>query len=227
MKRLRENPRIYVLLFPDLETQGAALNRIAALVEKAGLPRDRLLDDEALAVAIGRSGDTAATWYFGHDYAGRDVARFLDLALRDGIRLNAAETWFAERYRAARAEADPDQEIAFITVANADARADAGLRAAILRHEIGHGHFFTRPEIAAHVLAVWRDGFSAEDRAAFLAFLGREGYDTANETLMANEAMAYLIFTPDPRLFSAQFLDLPEARFQDLRARMRRGFPPF
>ena len=33
MWRLRENPRVFVLLFPDLDRQGAALNRAAALIE--------------------------------------------------------------------------------------------------------------------------------------------------------------------------------------------------
>ncbi len=41
--RFAPNPRILVLDFASLLDQGRMLNRIAALVEKSGLPHDRLL----------------------------------------------------------------------------------------------------------------------------------------------------------------------------------------
>jgi hypothetical protein len=72
---------------------------------------------------------------------------------------------------------------------------------------------------------VWRERFSAADRAAFREFLGREGYDTDNETLMANETMAYLLFTPDPRLFAPQHVDMAEPALERLRGLMRDGLP--
>ena len=71
--------------------------------------------------------------------------------------------------------------------------------------------------------AVWQNGFTAAERAAYRAFLGREGYDTGNEELMANETMAYLLFTPDPRLFSASMVGLGEAVVERLRGLMRAG----
>lgn len=225
MLRLRENPRVFVLLFPTLEAQGAALNRIAALIEKAGLPRDRLLDDAELAAAIARSGEAAATWYLGHDYNGTDLARFFALAERDGLRLGATELWVRDRFRAARALVPEGEEVALISTANADARMDPAMRAAILRHEIGHGHFFTRPELARHVLGVWRTRFTEAERRAFRQFLAREGYDASNETLMANETMAYLLFTPDPRFFAARHVGLSEEEVARLRGLMREGMP--
>ncbi len=225
MVRLRENPQVFVLLFPDLEAQGEALNRLAALVEKAGLPRDRLLSDEALAAAIAATGETPGTWYYGHDYPGAEIARFLSLAERDGIRLNRSEQWVAEQFRHARALVPPEREVALISAANPDARADAAMRAAILRHEIGHGHFFTLREVAAHVLRVWREAFTEAEREAFRRFLGREGYDTGNERLMANEAMAYLVFTPDARFFAPRHVGLTEAEVARLRRLMREGAP--
>ncbi len=225
MLRLRENPRVFVLLFPTLEAQGAALNRIAALIEKAGLPRDRLLDDAELAAAIARSGDAAATWYLGHDYNGTDLARFFALAERDGLRLSAEELWVRDRFREARALVPAGEEVALVSTANADARMDPAMRAAILRHEIGHGHFFTLPGVARHVLDVWRHRFAEADRRAFRGFLAREGYDAANETLMANETMAYLVFTPDPRFFAARHVGMAEEEVARLRGLMREGMP--
>ncbi|MBX9700185.1 MAG: hypothetical protein K2X74_12165 [Acetobacteraceae bacterium] len=225
MLRLRENPRVFVLLFPTLEEQGATLNRMAALIEKAGQPRDRLLDDQELARAIRESGDSPATWYLGHDYNGSDLARFFALAERDGIALNAGELWLRDRFREARAQLPPGTEIALISTANPDHRMDAAMRAAILRHEIGHGHFFTLPDFAAHVMRVWRERFTEGERRAFREFLAREGYDPSNETLMANEAMAYLLFTPDPRFFAARHVGMTEPEVARLRALLRDGLP--
>jgi hypothetical protein len=225
MVRLRENPRVFVLLFPTLEEQGAAMNRMAALIEKTGLPRDRLLDDAELARAIQRNGDTAGTWYLGHDYNGTDLARFFALAERDAVGLTDGERWVRERFLDARALVPAGEEVALISTANPDHRMDAAMRAAILRHEIGHGHFFTRPEFAAHILQVWRERFSERDRQAFRDFLAREGYDAGNETLMANEAMAYLLFTPDARFFAPHHVGMTEPDIARLREMLRDGMP--
>ena len=219
--RLRENPQVFVLLFPDLDAQGAAMNRLAALVEKRGLPRDRVLGAAELTAAIAAGGDTPGTWFYGHDYRGRDLARFFALAERDGVPLNPAELWVARQWRQARAEAEG--EIALVSIAVAGPGLDAAMRASILRHEIGHGHYFTWAGLAAHVHQVWRSGFTAAERAAFRSFLEREGYEDSDEELMANETMAYLLFTPDPRLFSASMVGLGEAVVERLRGLMRAG----
>lgn len=223
--RLRENPRVFVLLFPDLDSQGAALNRLAALIEKADLPRDRLLNDTELSAAIARGGDTAATWFYGHDYRGADAERFFALASRDGIALSRPELWVRDQLRAARALVPREQEIALVSAASPDGRMDPAMRATVLRHEVSHGHFFTLPDVAAHVVRAWRERFSEADRATLRAFLGREGYDTSNEELMANEAMAYLLFTPDARIFSARLLGVSEPELARLRALMSQGLP--
>jgi hypothetical protein len=225
MLRLRENDRIFVLLFPDLATQAATLNRLAALVEKAGLPRDRIADQAALGQFIARQGETAETWYLGHDYAGADIARFFAIAARDGADLAAEELWLRDRFREARALVPAGDEIAMISVPNAGTGVDPEMRRAIIDHEIGHGHFFTRPDVAVHVVDVWRRLFDAAERAAVIRFLAHEGYDTGNEILLANEAMAYLIFTPDPRFFSAEILGIPPHRLAAMRAKMQQGFP--
>jgi hypothetical protein len=225
MLRLRENDRIFVLLFPDLATQAATLNRLAALVEKAGLPRDRITDPMTLGQFIARQGEKPETWYLGHDYAGADVARFFAIAARDGAGIGAEEAWLRDRFRDARALVPAGDEIAMISVPNAGSGIDPDMRRAIIDHEIGHGHFFTRPDVAAHVQNVWRRIFDDTERAAVTAFLAHEGYDTGNEALLANEAMAYLIFTPDPRFFSAETLGLAPERLATMRAKMQQGFP--
>lgn len=223
--RLAENPRVFVADFPGLDPQGAGLNRIAALVEKAGTPRDRVLDDAALAAAIARSGETPATYYYGHNYRGRDLERFFDLAARDGIALTTEEAWLRDQVARIRAVVPAGEEFALVSVPGIGGQVDAAMRGAILHHEIGHGHFFTIPAFAEHVARVWREVFTEAERARFRAFLQREGYDPSLEEVMMNEAMAYLIFTPDARFFTPAHAGLDEARAEALRAALRVGAP--
>ena len=223
--RLAENPRVFVFDFPGLATQGAALNRVAALVEKVGQPRDRVLDDAALARAIAVSGDTPATYYYGHNYRGRDVERFFALAERDGIALTPEETWLRREVARLRRLVPAPAEFAIVSVPGVEQRVDEAMRRAILHHEIGHGHFFTNDRFAAHVARIWREAFTEAERAGFRAFLEREGYDPALEEVMMNEAMAYLVFTPDARFFTPSHAGLTEARAAELAAALRAGAP--
>jgi len=223
--RLAGNPRVFVVDLPDLDQQGAMFNRAAALIEKAGQPRDRVLDDAALAGAIQRSGDTPGTYYYGHNYRGRDLERFFALADRDGVRLNPAELLLRAELDRMRRATPTGEDFAVISVPGLEPRVDLAMRRAILDHEIGHGHFFTTPAFAAHVAEVWRDVFTEAERSAFRVFLEREGYDPSIEEVMMNEAMAYLIYTPDPRFFTPSHAGLTEARAEELRAALRRAAP--
>ena len=65
-----EGTAVMVLQFPNLAEQGAAMNRIAALIEKAGAPRDRVLSDTELHLLITGSGDNAQTFYQGFTFRG-------------------------------------------------------------------------------------------------------------------------------------------------------------
>ncbi len=214
LRRLAGEHRVYVLVFPDLASQAAAMNRVAALVEKAGFARDRLATAEELASAIAAHGDTPATWYLAHDYDAADLARFFRLAAAGPQPLSTAEDGL-RRQLPPLPETAGAEGFALLTLTAAGT--DEPMRAAVLRHEVAHGRFFTRPAFAARVLALWREGLSAEERDLFTRFLDREGYDTGNERLLANEAMAYLAFTPDPRLFRPEAIGLAPERAAALR----------
>lgn len=220
------NPLVWLLDFPSLESQGRALNRAAALVEKAGTPRDRVLDDAALAAAIAADRRTAENWYLGHNYRGSELRRMGTLAVRDGVTLNPMEAWVMEQASLARL-VEPSRDVAILSVPAVGPHVDAGMRAAILRHELGHGQFFTLPLFAAHVTRVWSQGFSEADRRDMRRFLAAEGYDPELEEVMANEAMAYLIYTDDRRFFDpSRDLGWSDARADRLRALLRQGAPP-
>jgi hypothetical protein len=224
--RLAANPAVLVLDFPSLAEQGRMLNRIAALVEKAGLPRDRVLDDAALEAAIRNGGGTPETFYYGHNYRAVDLARFFDLADRGGVRLNAEE----ERLRALLRDIGwlaPGVNAALVSVPHAGVEPwlDMRARAAMLRHELSHGEFFTNPAYAAQVWRFWREMLTEPERERFRAALAEASYDPAQEEVMANEAHAFLFHTPDERFFSPASLGMNPTRLAELRAAFRDAVP--
>lgn len=239
--RVAANPAIVVLDFPTLTEQGRMLNRIAALVEKAGLPRDRVLDDAALAAAIAARGETVETFYFGHNYRAADLVRFFALAAAEGVALNADERRLGEILADLGIVAiGPDgamriaADAAVVTVPAVQPEngaiglgfpIDPAVREAILRHELSHGEFFTNKAYHDHVATWWHQRLTPRERTQFRRFLADGGYDPALEEVMMNEAMAYVIHTPDPRFFSPEAVGLDAAAIERLRERFREGLP--
>jgi len=234
--RLVENPRILLIDFPSLAEQGRAMNRLAALIEKSGMPRDRVLSEPEMAVAV----PNPDTYYLAHDYAATSLARFFSLAEAETQPLNQQErdllallvgAGVIVRAGAGYAAATP--EMAVVTLVQADApgvptseAVDASLRDTMLHHEVSHGEYFTNPAYRAHCERFWRERLSEAERALFRAFLAGNGYDPANETLMINEMQAYLMHTPDPRAFSAELLHVTPDKLADLRRRFMDPQPP-
>jgi len=223
--RLADNPLILILDYPTLRQQGLALNRVAAFIEKAALPKDKVLDDDALAAEIARSGETTDSYYYGHDYAAADLTRFFAAADRDGVRLNPEEAALRALVRQ-EGLTDPTNRGAIITVARVGPDSvDAFTRRIILRHELSHGEFFTNPLYAAFARQAWSDILSAEERAAFQRFLVDQNYDAQNTDLLVNEMQAFLMFTPDDRYISPERLGISAEALQALRARFLAAMP--
>jgi hypothetical protein len=224
--RFAAGPNVIVLDFPALLPQGQMLNRLAALAEKAGLPRDRVLTDAELDKAIRERGDTPETFYYGHDYPAAEVVRFFALADRDHVPLNAAEEqlrrlavqlgWFG---------ANPTGAIISLTRAGADADVTPQMRAVILHHELSHGGFFTEPRYASYVRSFWHDKLTAKERDGVRQFLGKDGYDSSDEELMLNEMQAYVMFTHDPDFFDPAAIGMSAARRAKLEAAFHHDMP--
>jgi hypothetical protein len=225
VSRFAADPAIVVIDFPGLLEQGLTLDRVAALVEKATTPRDRVLDDVALNEAITACGDTIESYYYGHDYKAADLAWFFALAAQDGVQLNAHELWLKTLLRQL-GWLTPGATGALITLPAAIPPVTEEMRAVILHHEISHGAFYTDPTYARYAVQFW-NGLTPGDRAAFTAFLGAQGYDTSNTMLMLNETQAYLIFTRDPNFFNARVVGMSEAQVDSLRADFIAAMPDF
>jgi hypothetical protein len=224
LHRFAANPRILVFDFPTLRQQGLMFNRIAALAEKSGAPHDRLLSDAELAAALRQGGDTAETYYYGHDYDSDMIARFFRLADAEHVALNGDE----ETLRGIAAAqgllaADAGQAVITLPRLHADGQVDEVFRRTILHHELAHGAYFTDPAYAAYVGNFYRDVMDGRERTAFSRLLGSQGYDTSIEDLMANETQAYLVFTPDQRVFNAGAVGLDAGEVSGLRAKFVGG----
>jgi hypothetical protein len=219
IRRFAGNRAVIVLDFPSLGEQARMLNRVAALVEKSGLPRDRVLDDAELDAAARAGGGSAETFYYGHNYRAADIARFFVLADRDRVRLTAEE----ERLRALARDLgwlEPGAAGAIISVPRQGAEPwlDASARAAMLRHELSHGEFFTSAAYAEATWLLWRELLTEGERQRLRAALAAASYDPALEEVMANEAQAFLFHTPDERFFNPAAHGFAPARMAELRA---------
>jgi hypothetical protein len=218
--RFAPNPRILVIDFPDLRSQGLAFNRIAAFVEKANQPRDRVLTDPELAIAIKADDATVETYYYGHDYRGRDIDRFFATADRQGFSLSPEERAMRALLMPAVPRGSEDWAVITIPREGSDRFVDAAGRQSLLRHELSHGEYFTDPAYAAFVQSFWHTSMTDADRNAFVGFLTRQGYDPRDEDLIINEMQAHLIHTTDPRFYNARAGGLSHGRLAEL----RRGF---
>jgi len=235
---LADATRVLVIEFPDLQTQGRALNRVAALIEKRGASRERVLDDAGLQALIQSSGDTTASFFLGHDYRATDLARFYTLAAAQRIALDADEQQLRDRLLHTRllTETEPGRYTgavpgALVTFSAADAgtsarpdeRIDVLRRASVMEHELSHGRFFTDAAYREHCAFFWHELLSEPEREAWRRYLAEQGYDRGNEELMINETQALLMHTPDTRDFNAAALHWTPADLQGLRERFRLG----
>ena len=225
--RFADNPNIVVLDFASLYEQGKMLNRVAALVEKADLPRDRVLTDEELDAAILKRGDTVETFYYGHDYPAEALVRFFALADAQHIQLDPQE----ERLRALLRQlgwSGPKAVGGLISLpaVGSAPNVTTAARTSILRHELSHGEFFSDPEYAAYVHNFWLTALTEAERSNVRKFLASEDYDVFDEVLMYNEMQAYLMFTRDPQFFRPELVGLTPGRLADIQARFLAGMRP-
>ncbi|PWR22323.1 hypothetical protein DKG75_10230 [Zavarzinia compransoris] len=227
--RAAHNPLVVILDFPSLNAQAQALNRVAALIEKTGMPRDRVLSDGELRQRIAADGKNWDTFYAGHDYSAAALARFFTLAEAVGITkpegdvleillklkvLRVADKGFKP--------GDPAQAVITLASIGAGRSDNVPFRRDVLRHEMAHGEFFTHVMYRAQCHRFWREVMTEAERRLFVRFFQKLDYDVTDDVLMVNEMQAFLGFTPSPRLFGAAKLGITEDEMAGLRLRFAR-----
>ena len=224
--RFADDRRVLVLDFATLYQQGMMLDRVAALIEKAGVPRERVLTEAELLAAIRAGGDTVGSYYYGHDYSAESLRRFFDLADREKIVLNFEEETL-RRLLEQEGWFEPGARRGLISIpaVGANTLVTLSARSTILHHELSHGVFFSDPDYARFVHRFWDTTLSGQERSAVRRFLGSEGYDMTYEELMYNEMQAYLMFTRDPEFFRPDLVGMTSEHLAELQDEFLRGMP--
>ena len=182
---------------------------------------------------------TTADFAFGHDVLVSELVQFFNYALRDKIELNPEEITLRDflveqglvrLWRGFYQAMKPD--VVLLAVPQTQARkanepmVSDGARYAILLHELAHAEYYTNPHYAKFCQRYWYETLTEDQRELFKRFLANFNYSVNNEELLINEMQAYLMFTPDPKSFSARKLGVSEEVLQSMRGAFRRGSPP-
>ena len=202
--RWDRSPQVFVFVYPDLAMQARALNRIAAFVEKAHAPRDRVLSDTELSATIRAGGEAEQTYYVGHDYTAAALAVFFNTAPRSGVQLNPQEQnlrsrllqwgFFAELEPGRLVAQTPERVLISVVPDHSPQLSPQDRRlklASVLRHELSHAEFFVNSTYREYCLRAWQ-ALPDQQRAIFTEEFARLGYDTTNTLLLANEFQAFL-----------------------------------
>ena len=198
-----------------------------------------MLNNLELSRYIEAARRTQADFAFGHDVLVGELVQFFNYALRDKVELNPEEIlvrdFLTEQglvrfwrgfYQAMR----PDVVILAVPQTQ-DRKANepmvsTGARYAILLHELAHGEYYTNTHYQKFCQRFWYETLTENQREAFKKFLGNFNYAVNNEELLINEMQAYLMFTPDPKSFSARKLGVSDAELDQMRSAFRRASPP-
>ena len=238
--QMAENPNIYVFDFKGLNNQGRSFNRITQFTEQQTTePYPKVLNNLELSRYIEAARRTQADFACGHDVLVGELVQFFNYALRDKVELNPEEIlvrdFLTEQglirfwrgfYQAMR----PDVVILAVPQTQ-DRKANepmvsTGARYAILLHELAHGEYYTNTHYQKFCQRFWYETLTENQREAFKKFLGNFNYAVNNEELLINEMQAYLMFTPDPKSFSARKLGVSDAELDQMRSAFRRASPP-
>ena len=180
-------PTVLFFDFADYATQNLFLTRLAYFVEKEGY-RGTFVSDEFVATKHG---------YNAHDYKTDDLAHFFDEAVRQDFPLNRWELLLRQILlangiivRSGAGYAAGDGAVVSFSRESADY-----LRRTFLSHESWHGIYFTDADFRRKVAGVYSsfDDTSLEFIKEFWRTQPGLGYDTADEYLMQNEFMAYIM----------------------------------
>jgi hypothetical protein len=228
---------IFVIDFPTLSGQGRMFNRVGALVERMGVGRARVLDDKELVRFIHSIGKNELTFAYGNDFLVSELVVFFNLAEQGHTLLNQEERALRmflyeqglvrERFGFIQA-VRPNSVILSIPQEKADGTEPAVSRLArltILTHEVSHAEYYTNPLYRNWCRKFWIEVLNERQRSNLRSFFSKAGYDAGNEDLMINESQAYLLYTPDPRAFSARMVGMGEPELQELRNMFLKGFP--
>lgn len=238
--QLADNPNIYIFDSPGLNLQGRTFNRITQFTEQqVNQPYPTVLNDLELNRYYEAVRRTLADFAFGHDVLISELVKFFNFASRDKIELTQEEIalrgflidqGLVRFWRGFYQSMKPD--VVVLSIPQVQSRKPGepmiteDARYVIFTHELAHGEYYSNSHYAKYCQRFWAETLTENQREAFKKFLASSNYAVDDEELLKNEMQAYLMFTHDPRSFSARKLGVSEAELQGMRDAFRRGKPP-
>ncbi len=238
-----KNENVLILDFPSLRQHGLMFNRMLAFVEGPGISKHSLLREPELLSFLKKKKLTYDTFAFGNDFMLKDIVDFFNLANHTFVELNEEEsrlkiiliehefmvmgdnglfkTTPVNKAVISITQLQPDDPSTAV-----DELIDMDIRRALLMHELSHGEFFTNQAYRNYCMDFWHYKMSETEREAFKKMLSDNSYDIRNEELCINEMQAYLMNTPDKRLFSATLLGMTDDELYHLQHKFIIGNPP-
>ncbi len=238
-----KNKNVLILDCPTLHQQGLMFNRVLAFVEGLGASKTELLNDQELLKFIKNKKLTFETFAFGNDFGLKNIVNFFNLANQTSTRLNKEEirlkdillkhNFMIVGENSKLKTTQVDKAIISITQLQADDPSseineliDIDIRRTVLMHELSHGDFFTNKAYRDYCKDFWLNKMSNSESKAFKTMLFENSYDINIEELCINEMQAYLMNTPDRRLFNAEWLNMTEDELRSIQQRFMSGKPP-
>lgn len=226
-----ENDRVLILDMPSMREQGRMFARIIIFVERGGTPKTRIMTVPEIKEWLVTTTSSVDTLTVGNNLRASELARFFNTARNQGEPLTVEEAelydsllqWQVLReLGSGLAVVQPERLLITISQASsvngcAQCTITAAQRGTILQHEMAHAKFATDTVYQDYSLWFWSNTLSPGLRERFTQFLIGRGYDSTNRELMANEAQAFLMHTPDPAMFSAASLGLSDRELNELR----------
>lgn len=237
--RLSAPQGVLLIQTADLREQAQQFGRIVFFIEKSGASRSRIMGAAEIAGWLRERGQSLDTLTLGNNFATEELARFFNTARLQVEALTAQEQGVLDELLR-WGVLQPDERgpgwttgvgwHTVLTVPRVSAPADcarcavdAGLRKALLAHELGHADFGASLWVQHHARWFWFNGLSPIARSQWLRFLGQRGYDTGQLQIVLGELHAYLHHTDDENLFKAADLGIGAPALQGQRERYRAG----
>ena len=237
---LKDNERTLILDFPNIREQGRMFARLILFVERAGTSKTRVMTVSEVQKWLAQNAASIDSLTVGNNMKTGELARFFNSARFQGEPMTVHEQRLYESLLqlqllkeedAGVSVVDPERILVSVPqVSNvagcAGCTVSPSTRAVILQHELSHARFATDTVYQNYSIWFWANTLSLAQRDKFQRFFRARGYDPTIRELCANEMQAFLMHTPDPRMFSAADVGMSDAELIELRQRFLEGFAP-
>lgn len=235
---LLENNRVVVIDFPSLQEQARMFGRIVLFVERHGAPKTHVLTQDEVRQWLEQHSQRIETLTVGNNFRASQLARFFNTAHLQKEALTGDEQqlrdWLLQAgllRQAAEVLAAAEPEAVIVTLPQASSVPGCAActvkdthRKVILEHELSHAHFATDMHYRDYVMSFWTNLTAQDAGAKFIQFLRKRGYNTDDQELLANEMQAFLMHTPDTKMFAAAAVGMTDAELDEIRRQFREGW---